>query len=161
MLGKLLRSLGFSARNILIRWRNRQEKAAQEATSQDFESVLTHIKTVLGDKVSEVRLSHRLTASPACLVADIYGMSLHMERLMKDAGQMLNGMGMGGNKKPIFEINPDHALVQRMKIEQDDNRFEDLTQILFDQAILSEGGKLDDPAAFVHKLNELLQGLLK
>ena len=67
---------------------------------------------------------------------------------------------MGFGKKPIFEINPDHALVTRMKTEQDDARFADLTHILFDQAILAEGGQLDDPAAFVHKLNGLLQGLL-
>jgi molecular chaperone HtpG len=67
-------------------------------------------------------------------------------------------MGMG--RKPIFELNPTHPLVVRMKEEQDDNRFADLTHILFDQAILSEGGQLDDPAAFVHKLNGLLQGLL-
>ena len=137
-----------------------ETKAAHEATTQDFESVLAQITTVLNDKVSDVRLSHRLTESPACLVADVYGMSLHMERMMKDAGQMLGGMGLG-NKKPIFEINPDHALVQRLKVEQDDSRFADLTQILFDQAILSEGGKLDDPAAFVHKLNGLLENLLK
>jgi len=104
-----------------------------------------------------VRLSHRLTESPACLVADVYGMSLNMERIMKDAGQMM-GMGMG--RKPIFEINPTHPLVTRMKAEHDDTRFADLTHILFDQAILSEGGQLDDPAAFVHKLNGLLQGLL-
>ena len=135
-----------------------EEKAEQETVNKDFESVLKQIKEVLGDKVSEVRLSHRLTQSPACLVADVYGMSLHMERLMKEAGQMFGGMG---GKKPIFELNPDHALVKRMKEEQDDERFADLTHILFDQAILSEGGKLDDPAAFVHKLNALLQGLLK
>ena len=77
---------------------------------------------------------------------------------MKDAGQMMGGLGMG--RKPIFEINPTHSLVVRMKAEQDDARFADLTHILFDQAILSEGGQLDDPAAFVHKLNGLLQGLL-
>jgi molecular chaperone HtpG len=136
-----------------------EEKKAQEETSQDFESVLKQIKDVLGDKISEVRLSHRLTESPACLVADVYGMSLNMERIMKDAGQMMGGMGMG--RKPVFEINPDHALVVRMKDEQDDARFADLTHILFDQAILSEGGQLDDPSAFVHKLNGLLQGLLK
>ncbi len=135
------------------------EKVAKEAAAQDFESVLAQIKTVLGDKVSEVRLSDRLTESPACLVADVYGMSLHMERLMKDAGQALGGLGM--SKKPIFELNPDHALVQRLKVEQDDNRFADLTQIMFDQAILSEGGHLDNPAEFVHKLNGLLQNLLK
>ncbi len=133
-----------------------EDKTAQEEISKDFESVLKQIKDVLADKVSDVRLSHRLTESPACLVADVYGMSLNMERIMKDAGQM---MGMGGSK-PVFEINPTHPLVVRMKSEQDDSRFSDLTHILFDQAILSEGGQLDDPSAFVHKLNGLLQGLL-
>ena len=132
-----------------------EDKKAEEEVNKDFEAVIKQIKDVLGDKVSEVRLSHRLTESPACLVADVYGMSLNMERIMKDAGQM---MGMG--RKPIFEINPTHPLVVRMKAEQDDTRFADLTHILFDQAILSEGGQLDDPAAFVHKLNGLLQGLL-
>ena len=132
-----------------------EDKAAQEEVNKDFEAILKQITDVLGDKVSDVRLSHRLTESPACLVADVYGMSLNMERIMKDAGQL---MGMG--RKPIFEINPTHPLVVRMKAEQDDARFADLTHILFDQAILSEGGQLDDPAAFVHKLNGLLQGLL-
>ncbi|MGZ8238817.1 MAG: molecular chaperone HtpG [Methylobacter sp.] len=132
-----------------------ENKEAQEEVNKDFEAVLKQIKDVLGEKVSEVRLSHRLTESPACLVADVYGMSLNMERIMKDAGQ---GLGMG--RKPIFELNPTHPLVARMKEEQDDGRFADLTHILFDQAILSEGGQLDDPAAFVHKLNGLLQGLL-
>jgi molecular chaperone HtpG len=134
-----------------------EDKKAEEEVNKDFEAIIKQIKDVLGDKVSEVRLSHRLTESPACLVADVYGMSLNMERIMKDAGQMM-GMGMG--RKPIFEINPTHPLVVRMKAEQDDTRFADLTHILFDQAILSEGGQLDDPAAFVHKLNGLLQGLL-
>ncbi len=134
-----------------------EDKAAQEEVNKDFEAVLKQIKDVLADKVSEVRLSHRLTESPACLVADVYGMSLNMERIMKDAGQ---SMGMGMGRKPVFEINPTHPLVVRMKAEQDDTRFADLTHILFDQAILSEGGQLDDPAAFVHKLNGLLQGLL-
>jgi molecular chaperone HtpG len=132
-----------------------EDKKTDEEVNKDFEAVIKQIKDVLGEKVSEVRLSHRLTESPACLVADVYGMSLNMERIMKDAGQL---MGMG--RKPIFEINPTHPLVVRMKAEQDDTRFADLTHILFDQAILSEGGQLDDPAAFVHKLNGLLQGLL-
>jgi molecular chaperone HtpG len=131
------------------------DKNEQEEVNKDFESVLNQIKDVLADKVSEVRLSHRLTESPACLVSDIYGMSLNMERIMKEAGQ-----SMGFGKKPIFEINPTHPLVARLKEEQDDARFADLAHILFDQAILSEGGQLDDPAAFVHKLNGLLQGLL-
>lgn len=77
-----------------------------------------------------------------------------MERIMKEAGQNIGG------SKPIFEINPNHPLVVRMKDEQDDERFADIANILFDQAILSEGGQLEDPAAFVHKLNGLLQGLL-
>ncbi len=135
-----------------------EDKKAQEEVDHDFEGMLKQIKDVLGDKISDIRLSHRLTESPACLVADVYGMSLNMERIMKDAGQMMD-MGMG--RKPIFEINPQHPLVARMKAEQDDTRFADLTHILFDQAILSEGGQLDDPAAFVHKLNGLLQGLLQ
>ncbi|MDP3010947.1 MAG: molecular chaperone HtpG, partial [Methylococcales bacterium] len=134
-----------------------EDKEKQEEVNKDFESVIAQIKEVLGDKVSDVRLSHRLTESPACLVANVYGMSLNMERIMKDAGQMM-GMGMG--QKPVFEINPHHALITRLKAEQDDARFADLTQILLDQAVLSEGGQLDDPAAFVHKLNGLLQGLL-
>ncbi len=134
-----------------------EAKKEQEEVNKDFEAVLKQIKDVLADKVSEVRLSHRLTESPACLVADVYGMSLNMERIMKEAGQ---GLGMGMGRKPIFELNPTHPLVVRMKEEQDDARFADLTHILFDQAILSEGGQLDDPAAFVHKLNGLLQGLL-
>jgi molecular chaperone HtpG len=133
-----------------------EDKKAQEEVNKEFESVLKQIKDVLGEKISEVRLTHRLTESPACLVADVYGMSLNMTRIMKEAGQ---NFGMG--RKPIFELNPTHPLVVRMKDEQDDARFADLTHILFDQAILSEGGQLDDPAAFVHKLNGLLQGLLK
>jgi len=136
-----------------------EEKKHQEEVSQDFESVLKQMKDVLADKVSEVRVSHRLTDSPACLVTGAYDMSLNMERIMKEAGQNFNMMGMGGSK-PIFEVNPDHGLVKAIKNEQDDGRFADITHILFDQAILSEGGQLEDPAAFVHKLNGLLQGLL-
>jgi molecular chaperone HtpG len=131
------------------------EKQQQEDAAKDFESVLKQIQEVLKDKIKEVKVSHRLTDSPACLVSDVYGMSLNMERIMKEAGQKMPG------SKPVFEINPGHALVKRLKDEQDDTRFNDLTQILFDQAILAEGGQLEDPAAFVHKLNGLLQGLLQ
>jgi molecular chaperone HtpG len=137
-----------------------EDKKEQEEASKDFESVLKQIKEVLGDKISEVRLSHRLTDSPACLVTGAHDMSLNMERIMKEAGQDLSMMGMGGSK-PIFEINPTHALVANIKEEQDDERFADITQILFDQAILSEGGQLENPTEFVHKLNGLLQNLLK
>lgn len=155
--GKHLQSVAKGDLNLGDLVDTEEEKAQQEEVTKDFESVLTQIKEVLADKVSEVRLSHRLTESPACLVADVYGMSLNMERIMKEAGQ---SMGFGG-KKPVFEINPTHPLVVKLKAEQDDTRFADLSHILFDQAILSEGGHLEDPAAFVHKLNGLLQGLLK
>jgi len=155
--GKHLQSVAKGDLNLGDLADTEEEKAQQEEVTKDFESVLTQIKEVLVDKVSEVRLSHRLTESPACLVADVYGMSLNMERIMKEAGQ---SMGFGG-KKPVFEINPTHPLVVKLKAEQDDTRFADLSHILFDQAILSEGGHLEDPAAFVHKLNGLLQGLLK
>ena len=155
--GKHLQSVAKGDLNLGDLADTEEEKAQQEEVTKDFESVITQIKEVLADKVSEVRLSHRLTESPACLVADVYGMSLNMERIMKEAGQ---SMGFGG-KKPVFEINPTHPLVVKLKAEQDDARFADLSHILFDQAILSEGGHLEDPAAFVHKLNGLLQGLLK
>ncbi len=137
-----------------------EDKKEKEETSKDFESVIKQMKDVLGDKVSEVRITNRLTGSPACLVTGDNDMSLNMERIMKEAGQSMNMMGMGGSK-PIFEINPTHALVMNVKDETDDDRFADVTQILFDQAILSEGGQLDNPTEFVTRLNELLQGLLK
>jgi molecular chaperone HtpG len=155
--GKHLQSVAKGDLDLGVFLDSEEDKTAQEEVNKDFETVLKQIKDVLGEKVSEVRLSHRLTESPACLVADVYGMSLNMERIMKDAGQ---GLGMGMGRKPIFELNPTHPLVVKMKEEQDDARFADLAHILFDQAILSEGGQLDDPAAFVHKLNGLLQGLL-
>ncbi len=137
-----------------------EDKKEKEETNKDFESVLKQMKEVLGEKVSDVRVTNRLTDSPACLVTGDNDMSLNMERIMKEAGQSMSMMGMGGSK-PIFEINPTHALVTNIKDETDDERFADITNILFDQAILSEGGQLDDPSAFVHKLNGLLQGLLK
>ena len=153
--GKHLQSVAKGELDLSELGETEEDKKAQEEVTQDFESVLKQIKEVLADKVSEVRLSHRLTESPACLVSDVYGMSLNMERIMKEAGQSMNF-----GRKPIFELNPTHALVAKLKNEQDDVRFGDLTHILFDQAILAEGGHLDDPAAFVHKLNGLLQGLL-
>ncbi len=157
--GKVLQSVAKGQLD-LDKFDTDEDKKEQEEASKDFESVITQIKEVLGDKVSEVRISHRLTASPSCLVSEQDAMSLNMERIMKEAGQDMNMMGMGGNK-PVFEINAEHALVNKLKEEQDDDRFSALTGILFDQAILSEGGQLDDPADFVHSLNDLLQGLLK
>ena len=143
----------------LEKFETEEDKQHQEAVSKDFESVLKQMKDVLDDKVNDVKISHRLTDSPACLVTGAYDMSLNMERIMKESGNPMHMMGMGGSK-PTFEVNPDHSLVKALKTEQDDARFADITHILFDQAVLSEGGQLDDSAAFVHRLNGLLQGLL-
>lgn len=134
---------------------DKEDKKEQEKVAEDHKDLVEKVKKVLGDSVSEVRATNRLTESASCLVTESYGMSLNMERIMKEAGQ-----SMPGGSKPVFEINPEHPLVVRLKSESDEQRFEDLTRILFDQALLSEGGQLDDPATFVHKLNGLLQDLL-
>jgi len=126
------------------------DKEAQQAKEKDFETVLTQIKTVLGDKVESVRLTHRLTDSPACVVVDKDAMSMHLQRMIQMTGQAMPGA------KPIFEINPEHALVQRLKTESDDEVFGDLTQLLFEQALLADGGHLEDPASFVKRMNRFL-----
>ncbi|MEN8217362.1 MAG: molecular chaperone HtpG [Pseudomonadota bacterium] len=125
------------------------EKKEAENASDTLKPVLERIKTSLGDKVKEVRITHRLTSSPACLVADEHAMDASLERLLKSAGQALP------NSQPIIEINPQHPIVNALKEEADDVRFNDWVFILFDQALLSEGGQLDDPAAFVKRMNEM------
>ncbi|GLR11370.1 chaperone protein HtpG [Chitinimonas prasina] len=126
------------------------EKQAQETKAADFKELTDKVKEVLGDSVKEVRVTHRLTDSPACLVAEEHGMSGNMERLLKSAGQNISG------SKPILEINPDHVLVAKLKSELGGERFGDWSHILFDQALLAEGGQLEDPAGFVKRLNGLM-----
>jgi molecular chaperone HtpG len=111
------------------------------------------MQEVLGTQASRVRLSHRLTDSPACLVGAEAGMSRHLERLLRDAGQHLPAT------KPVLEVNPDHPIVRRLKQEADEAVFADWTRILFDQALLAEGGDLEDPAMFVKRLNKLTLAL--
>lgn len=127
-----------------------QVKQADEKAHQEFDSVISHVKVILGDLVKDVRLSHRLTSSPACLVSDEQDMGLQLQRMLKAAGQDI------GDIKPIFELNPKHPLLLKLKSETVDERFTDLTKILFDQSVLAEGGQLKDPAAFVQRLNKLL-----
>ena len=127
-----------------------KEKAEKEETGKAFEEIIKKIKTTLGDEVKDVRVTHRLTTSPACLVTGDNDMSANLERILKSAGQGTPG------SKPVFELNPEHPLVLKLKDESDETRFGDLTQVLFDQALLAEGGQLDDPATFVKRLNELL-----
>jgi molecular chaperone HtpG len=130
------------------------DKKHTEEASKAFQPIIDKIRQTLGDKISDVKISARLTDSPACLVSETYGLSRTMERIMKSAGQDVPV------SKPIFEINPDHPLVTRLKDEADESRFADLTHILYDQAVLSEGGQLDDTAAFVRRLNGLLQAVM-
>jgi molecular chaperone HtpG len=125
-----------------------------EEAAKELQPLVERIKQALGDKVGEVKVSGRLTDSPACLVSENYGMTRSMERIMKSAGQTVP------SSKPIFEINPDHPLVVRLRDESDEAKFSNIAHILYDQAVLSEGAQLDDPAGFVRRLNGLLQGVL-
>ncbi len=126
-----------------------EEKKKATEKGGEYEDLIKRMKKLLEDKVEEVRLSSRLTTSPACLVAGEGALSANLERLLIAAGQDIKGA------KPIMEINPQHPILERLKAEQDEQRFEDWAKILFDQALLSEGGKLDDPAGFVHRLNQM------
>jgi len=127
-----------------------EEKKALDAEAEQFRELVTRVKEALGEAVKEVRVSHRLTDSAACLVADQHDMGANLERMLKAAGQNVPG------SKPILEINVRHPIVARLKDEADSERFGDWSRILFDQALLSEGGQLGDPAGFVHKLNGLM-----
>ncbi len=126
------------------------EKATQQAEAETFKPLTERIGKALGEQVKEVRITHRLTDSPACLVAEEHGMGMNLERLLKAAGQKVGG------SKPILEINPQHAIVQRLQGEADDTRFGDWSHVLFDQALLAEGGQLEDPATFVKRINQLM-----
>jgi len=127
----------------------KEDKKKTKQTEKDLKDLMERIKKVLDDKVKDVRITHRLTSSPACLVADENDMGRHLEQILQASGQHIPG------SKPILEINPEHLLVDRVKQETDEKRFADWSQILFDQALLSEGGQLEDPAGFVHRLNEV------
>ena len=127
-----------------------EERDAEKKDADDYKPLVERIQTALKDRASEVRLTHRLTDSPACLVTDEHGISTNLERMLKQAGRNVPEL------RPVLEINPRHPIVQRLKDETDDQRFEDWSRILFDQATLAEGGQLDDPAAFVKRLNDVL-----
>jgi molecular chaperone HtpG len=128
------------------------ENDAPEVKEQEesFQAMLTQIKTILETKVKDVQLTNRLTDSPACIVADEHDMGLEMQRILQSAGQTIP------MTKPIFEINPEHALIKRIHDIQDDAKFERWVNVLFEQAVIAEGGQLDNPAEFVKRLNQLL-----
>lgn len=129
---------------------NEDEKKEDEQKSKDYEKLVERISKVLDQKVKEVRVTSRLTNSPACLVSDENDMGRHLEQILQASGQSIPG------SKPILEINPDHPIVKKIDNEADEDLFDDWSHILFDQALLSEGGQLADPASFVNKLNALI-----
>ena len=119
----------------------------------EYKNLLEQMQTVLKERASGVRVTHRLTGSPACLVSDEHEMSTNLERLLKASGQNVPVI------KRILEVNPSHPIVERLRHEPDAGRFSDWSHLLFDQATLAEGGQLDDPATFVKRLNELMIAL--
>lgn len=129
---------------------NKEEKKKEEEANKEFADILKRAQEVLKEKVKEVRLSVRLTDSPACLVTDEAEMSIHLQRILAAAGQNAPGI------KPILELNAEHPLIAKLKAEQSEDRFSDLATVLFEQALLSEGGQLEDPAGFVKRMNSLL-----
>lgn len=128
------------------------EKQAQESAAGEFKSLTDKIAASLTERVKEVRVTYRLTESPACLVSEENDMSGNLARMLKAAGQSLPA------SKPTLEINPQHPVVQRLKAEaeREGSMFNDWSSVLFDQALLAEGGQLDDPATFVKRMNQLM-----
>jgi molecular chaperone HtpG len=134
---------------------DQEEKQQQEKAASELQDLVERMQKTLGERVANVRVTHRLTSSPACLVAGEHDLSGNLERILKAAGQK------APSGRPILEINPTHPIVLRLKSEADDKRFGDWSQILFDQALLAEGGELEDPASFIARLNALLLELMK
>ena len=130
-----------------------EAKAQREEAAKRHGDLLGRMKAVLGEAAKDVRVSDRLTESPACLVVEQHEMSPNLARVLKQLGQD------APLPTPVLEVNVGHPLVGRLEAEQDENRFADLTRILFDQAVLAEGGQLDDPATFVQRLNRLVLSL--
>jgi molecular chaperone HtpG len=145
--GKLLQSVAKGGLD-LGALADEAEKKAQQEQAGEFKELLEKMQEALDGQVKEVRVTHRLTDSPACLVADEHDMGGNLARMLKAAGQNVPA------SKPILEINPAHPVVQRLKYEE--KNFDDWSAVLFDQALLAEGGQLEDPAGFVRRINRLM-----
>ena len=129
---------------------NEDDKQAQKKAEGDFKETIEGIKECLKDKAKDVRLTHRLTDSPSCLVLEQFDMGMQMQQILKAAGQNVP------LSKPILELNPQHALVKGLLTKKDQTSLENWSHILFDQAMLAEGGQLEDPAAYVRRVNSML-----
>lgn len=132
-----------------------EEKETAKKTRDEFADLVKRMQEVLAERVNTVRVSQRLTDSPSCLVTGEHDMAVHMQQMLKQAGHDVPA------SKPDLEINPSHPLVSRLQDETDEARFSSWANVLLDQAMLSEGGKLEDPVAFVNRLNDLLQEMTK
>jgi len=130
-----------------------ETEAEAKKAEETYQGLVERVKEALGEQVKDVRITNRLTESPACLVADDYALGGHLERLLKASGQQVTA------SKPILEVNPDHPLVRRLDQEQDAQRFGDWAHILLEQSLLSEGARLEDPGAFVRRMNGMLLAL--
>jgi molecular chaperone HtpG len=137
----------------LSKLEDEEEKAEQQKSADEAKDLLTRLKTVLGERVKDVRTTNRLITSPACLVVDTYGIDPSLKRLLQSAGQHVP------EDKPILEINPQHPIVLKIKNEADEQLFANWAHVLFDQSVLSGGEQLDNPVNFVSRLNELLTHL--
>ncbi len=129
---------------------DKEEKEKTEQATKDYKDLLEKMKETLGEKVKEVRISNRLTDSPSCLVVEEGDMAVSMQKILQQAGHSVPTL------EPILEVNADHPLVKRLNESVEDEQFSDWTFILFDQALLSEGGQLEDPTSFVSRMNDLL-----
>jgi|TARA_B110000971_G_scaffold51677_2_gene52307 molecular chaperone HtpG len=150
--GKKLQSV---AKGELDLGKDEDSEKELEVKTKASEKLVKRMKKSLDEKVEEVRVSNRLTDSPACIVLNEQDMAMHMQRIMKEAGHAMPA------SKPILEINPDHPIVKKMDAEKSKKKFDDWSDILFDQALLAEGGQLEDPASFVAKLNKMLVSIAK
>lgn len=130
-----------------------KEKKKKEVKTHT--ALIERIKKTLGNRVADVRKSERLTQSPSCIVLNQHDLSMHMQQMLKQAGQEIP------SSKPILEVNPTHPMLKQMRAEKDDERFKEWSTLLLDQAILTEGGQLDDPAGFVHRMNDIMLALAK
>ncbi len=151
--GKSLQSVAKGNLDLPDGFNNEVQPELDKQASGEFKDTLEKIKKLLTDNIKDVRLTKRLINSPACIVADEHDMTPQMERIMRAAGQNVPTV------KPILELNPEHVMVKRLHQEQDEARFNDWAWILFEQAVLAEGGQLADPAAFVKRFNSLLMEL--
>ena len=131
------------------------DKDEEKKDTKEAKKLVGRIKKVLDEKVDDVRISERLTESPSCIVLNEHEMAMYMQQLLKQAGQDVPG------GKPVLEVNPDHPILKQMDGEKEGDRFNDWSQLLLDQAILAEGGQLEEPATFVKRMNEIMLTLSK